>query len=135
MKMHIRGIKCYKSKGRTYYYHRASGRRLLSEFGTAAFIEEVSKLDAEISATKVGRDAAGSWGWLQTLYLESHEFRSLAASTQTGYCHILRILEPMRKVRLEEIDARRLIQARDLIAIKHGRRTANYVLQVASLIF
>ncbi len=135
MKMHVRGIKRYKSKWREYFYHRATGRRILVPVGTAAFLSEVAKLDEDALSQKIGRDPSGTWGWLQSMYLGSHEFRSLADGTKAGYRHILKILEPMRKVRFEEIDAPRLMQVRDLIAKKHGRRTANYVLQVTSLIF
>lgn len=34
MRMHLKGIKAYQSKGRVYYYHCATKTRIKAEVGT-----------------------------------------------------------------------------------------------------
>jgi len=41
----IKGLKRYRVRGRWYAYHRKSGTRLKSEFGTAEFIAELVSLE------------------------------------------------------------------------------------------
>jgi len=41
----VKGLKRYRVKGRWYAYHRKSGTRLKSEFGTAQFIAELASLE------------------------------------------------------------------------------------------
>jgi hypothetical protein len=45
----IKGLKRYRhaKTGIVYTYHRATGKRLKAEFGTAEFISELAALDAD----------------------------------------------------------------------------------------
>jgi hypothetical protein len=44
----VKGLKRYRVKGRWYAYHRKSGTRLKSEFGTAQFIAELALLERKL---------------------------------------------------------------------------------------
>ena len=49
----IVGLKRYRVKGRWYAYHRATGARIKSEFGTAEFIAELAALELRLKRAKV----------------------------------------------------------------------------------
>jgi hypothetical protein len=48
MIVRVRGVKKYRSKGREYYYHRATGTRLLEPPGTLEFLIEIERLNTSI---------------------------------------------------------------------------------------
>lgn len=135
MIIRVQGVKKATAKGKVYYYHRATGKRLQSEPGTAAFIEEIARLDEVAKSIARNRSPEGSWGWLVEEYRRSPEFADLADLTRRDYQNVLSYLEPLKFVPLFEITAPKLMELRDSTARKRGRRMANYCLQVISLIF
>jgi integrase len=137
----VRGVKRVRSKGHTYYYHRKTGTRITAPPGTAAFAAEVDRLDQEASA---GRSVCppGTWGWLVEQYRASPEFAALAPRTRQDYQHILDYLrapEPgkdgLTLVSLQVMDPPGILRLRDKTARKHGRKRANYVVTIISLIW
>lgn len=121
-----------RSKGSTYYYHRATKARLKAEFGTPEFDAEIRSLDL-LTPQKT---APNSLGALIDLYLASPEFTSeLAPRTRVEYQTILGLVAGIRPMPLSVINGGFLLKLRDKIFKKHRRRRANYVLQVLSLVF
>lgn len=47
----IRGVKAYVSKGQAYAYHRATGTRLKSLYGSPAFFAELKAIEDKQKAT------------------------------------------------------------------------------------
>lgn len=135
MLMRVRGIKPVKvvKGGREYryYYHRATGTRLTSEYNTAAFVAEVAALDARAKRT-APRD--GSLHGLIVAYRASHEFTRLAPVTQSDYQRVFDWLQPTADTALVEITTAVVYGFRDEAMTQHRRRFANYVVQVVRLV-
>lgn len=133
--MTVKGIKAVtvKKRGETYryYYHRATGMRITAEFGTAAFIAEVARLDGHAEATKP-RD--GTLHALIMAYRRSSSFSDLAARTRADYDKVFDYLKPMRDMLVCEIDTAFVFELRDKAYAKRKRRFANYVVQVFRLL-
>jgi hypothetical protein len=66
----VRGLKRYRhpKTGILYTYHRATGKRILAEAGTPAFLAEIAALDATITASKQTTLASSSLGGLIKSY-------------------------------------------------------------------
>lgn len=130
--MRMRGIKRVKSKGRVYYYHRATGRRIEAEPGSAAFIRLVEIFDGLHSPEPAARD--GTLGGLIAAYRASPEFTGLAERTRKDYQKVFDYLQPMRDLPLWQLDTAMVIGVRDRAFKKHKRRFANYTVQVLRLL-
>ena len=60
--LRVRGIHTVRAKGRSYTYHRASGRRIKSAPGTPEFLAEIAAAEAsikEFSKDRPGNARAG----------------------------------------------------------------------------
>lgn len=126
-------MKRVTSKGKTYFYHRKTRKRLSGAPGSAEFIQ--SYRDAE-SEPKQVHAAPGSFGALIEAYMKSPEFTDLAGVTRKDYRQMIEILRPAiyhRPVSAITTDA--IFTLRDRIAEKRNWRTANYCLAVMSRIF
>ncbi|MGQ0663658.1 MAG: tyrosine-type recombinase/integrase [Pseudomonadota bacterium] len=77
----------------------------------------------------------GTLGALIGAYRASPEFVNLAPRTQYDYQRIFDYLSPLRAMPVIEIDRPFLIALRDRAHRRHRRRFANYVVQVARLLF
>lgn len=128
--VHVKGVKRYKSKGRWYYYHRATGTRLNAEFGTGEFFAELATLERKVKREKA---APGTLGMLLASYRFSPTFEDLAVSTQNGYLKMMNILQPLHDMPLVELTAPFIAGLRDKLASQRGRRTANFVMAVVSV--
>jgi integrase len=133
MLMRVKGVNKVRAKGRIYYYHRATGTRLLAEFGTAAFLLEIDRLNGLAAAQPVAR--AGALGALVTAYRGSPEFAGLAPRTKADYQRVLDFLQPLEEMPVKRIGAPFVIATRDRAYRRHKRRFANYVIDVLSLLF
>jgi integrase len=129
-RVRVRGIKRYRSKGRWYVYHRKTGKHIDAEFGTAAFFNELAKLER-----RVKREAAlpGTLGGLLAAYRASRTYLDLASSTRAGYLRMMNLLIPIHDMPLAELVPQFVAGLRDRVAEKHGRRQANYVMAVISV--
>jgi integrase len=128
--MRIKGIKRYQVKGRWFTYHRKTGTRLVSEFGTGAFFAELAAL--ERSTVEIS-PVPGTLGGLFTIYRASPRFLDLAAATQIGYGRMIDLVRPLHNMPLVELTPSFVAGLRDRVAAKHGRRQANYVMAVISV--
>lgn len=132
MIVRVKGIKKVRSKGRIYFYHRKSGKRLCAEYGTLAFAEEVRKLDEAKPALK---ELSGTFGAAVEQYKHSPEFARLAGRTRTDYEKILHWLSRMNDVPIGQITTPDIVKVRDAATRERQYRFANYVLTVFSIIF
>ena len=98
--VHVKGVKRYRSKGRWYYYHRATGTRLKAEFGTGEFFAELASLERKVNRAKA---LPGTLGMLLTSYRASPAFTDLAASTRRGYLKMMDIVQPIHEMPLVEL--------------------------------
>jgi integrase len=121
-----------------YWYHRATGRRVSSEPYSAAALQEVAELDAYSDRAQARRRTAtnDTIGSLWEEYAGSPEFLALAPRTQSDYRKVRDWLgaaayqAALRSVRPDE-----LVRLRDKAFRAHGRRFANYTIQVLRLLF
>lgn len=130
--MRLKGIKKATSKGRVYYYHRATGERIKSEFGTAAFADEARRLD-ERAAGKA-KPGANTLGALIDAYKASPEWQTLKPSTQKSYDAVFTWFGKGRELSLSQLTPPLIITLRDRANRQHKRRFANYVVTVISLL-
>jgi integrase len=129
----MKGVKRYKDPktGRTYCYHRPSGTRLHSEFGTGAFFTELEKAE---NAWKAKKPVGGTFGHLVDEYMKSPEYLRLAPRTRQDYQRIFIYLKGIRPMPVHKLDRAFITQLRNKAYAKHKRRFANYVVQVLSLV-
>lgn len=126
----LRGLKRYRSKGKWYAYHRATGVRLNAEYGTAAFVEELAAIERK--NLDLG-PLPGTLGLLFAEYRRSHHFTDLAPTTRQGYERMIRLLSPIHDMPLVQLTPQFVASLRDKMAQKHGGRQANYILAVISV--
>jgi integrase len=126
----VKGLKRYRAKGRWYAYHRKTGIRLKSEFGTAAFFTELAKIEKKLSRSEA---LPGTLGLLFTSYRGSPVYSDLAPATQRGYARMMNLLKPLNDMPLVELTSPFIARLRDRMADQHGRRQANYVMAVISV--
>ncbi|MFU0504175.1 tyrosine-type recombinase/integrase [Pseudaminobacter sp. NGMCC 1.201702] len=93
MKVRLKGINTVKAKladGKTstYYYHRASGKRLAGKPGTATFIASIA--EAEQSMAKRG---TGTLAGIIRDFQQTAKWRKLAPSTQKEYARVFTFWE------------------------------------------
>jgi integrase len=126
----VKGIKRYYAKGRWYAYHRKTGTRLKSEFGTGEFFAELAPLERKL---KIAKALPGTLGILFAAYRASLAFKDLASSTRDGYGRMMNLLQPLDAMPLVELTPQFIAGLRDRMAEKHGRRVANYIMAVVSV--
>jgi integrase len=129
--MQIKGVKAYVSNGKTYAYHRKTGKPLQSAYGSADFLAELAEIER---AYKTGKKSEtdvkpGTWGALVIKY-KADRLAQLARRTQSDYHKVLDWLSPLGTMPLSEWSRGFAIQTRDKAFKQHGRRFANYVIAV-----
>lgn len=131
--MNIPGVKSYRSKGKTFRYHRATGIRLRALPGTPEFLQEFSAAEAK----RLGKatEIAGTFGALCTEYRASAHFQSLAPRTQGDYRIVLDWLAGARDMPLAEFNRAFVKQLRNKAEKEKKRRFANYLIAVLSAMF
>jgi integrase len=116
----------------TYYYHRATGRRLPGQFGSPELI--ASYVEAEKSLLD---RHAGTFNGLIRDYILSGEFGQLAKSTQGDYKRLLKYSEtefgdlPIQALQDRRVRAE-FLRWRDRVAMSSGPRAADYRLSAIS---
>lgn len=130
----VPGVNTVRAKGRTYYYHRASGTRLKTDPSDfMAFVAEVAALNAKHADVAQPATRAGTVGGLITAYKASPEFHALAPDTQKGYQRVFDALKALDALALDELDQPYILALRDRVYAKRGRWLANMVVAVLSL--
>lgn len=135
-KVRVPGVKIYISKGITYAYDRASGERLTPPhvIGTPEWWRALETIRAKAKPEK--KERPGTWGSLVVSYRASPRFLSdLAARTRADYQKVLDYLGPLHDVALARWSRGFVAALRDRAQKEKGRRFANYVLSVVSVVF
>src|SRR5512133_912537 len=87
----VSGVKIYRSRGKLYAYHRATGKRIRQPFGSAAFLSEVERLNQSLPSDPL----PGTLGSLIAAYRRSPEFLELAPRTRSDYQKVFDYLKPL----------------------------------------
>jgi integrase len=134
--MRISGVKSYVSNGRTYAYHRRSGKPLQSAYGSAEFLAELAEIERTYQAGKKPDIEAkpGTWSALVVKY-KADRLPQLAPRTQADYHKVLDWLSPLGGMPLSEWSRGFAIQLRDKVLKQRGRRFANSVIAVVQAVF
>jgi integrase len=148
MEIKLKGINKVRSKGHVYYYHRASGTRLLSPYGTANFLAEVEAAERRLAPQPIeGEDPVdfklragvkpGTLAALIAAYRQGPEFKTRKRRTREDYDKVFDWLidNGYRDAPMAGFDSANIIRMRDKAFKQRKRRFANYVLQVFSLMF
>lgn len=135
----IHGIKIARAKGRVYYYHRASGKRIAASPRSPEFLLEVAQLSVEAARAPkrkiVRHHGSGTWGALVAAYRASPEFAKLADRTKRDYENVLRYLASLDGMALIQFTRKACFAIRDKAFEQHKRRFANYVVNMLSIVF
>ena len=126
----VKGLKRYRVKGQWYAYHRKTGIRLKSEFGTGDFFSELAEIERRLKSEQT---LPGTLGLLLSAYRGSPVYANLAASTRRSYAQIMNLVKPLQDMPLVELTPPFIAGLRDRIAENHGRRQANYIMAVMSV--
>lgn len=138
----VAGLKAVTSKGRLYWYHRGTGKRLRNEPSSAAGLLEISALDAKAEERPAENDS-GSLAAIIVAYRSSdagragriRPFRSLGKRTQDDYSECLDYLWPVAgKLRPEEMRPRQVQKLVDDAAEASGWVFGDKLLSVLRLI-
>lgn len=120
---------------RTYWYHRATGKRLEHDPTTTEGLLEIKALDAKAATVAGLSEAAGSLAALWTAYRDSPEWRALKPRTRSDYQAVRDwIGGAAEKAIVKAILPEQVLSLRDKGAKARGRRFGNYVLQVLRLV-
>jgi integrase len=133
----LKGLKRYRDPrdGRIYCYHRATGRRLKGEFGSAEFLAEFAEIEATHREQRRRETLPRTLGDIVGLYTQSSRFSELAPRTRKDYVSLLSDLASIHKMPLAAIDKPFLARLRDEHAKRRGWHRANYLIQVLSQVF
>jgi integrase len=130
----IRGINRVTAKGRVYYYHRATGKRLRADPSDAtAFSAEVAALDQGKRVAITGTKPA-SLGGLIAAYRAAPGFLELAVDTRKGYQRGFDACKPLDAMPVSSLDQAFILAFQERIYKKRGRWLANQVVTVLSIV-
>ncbi len=129
----VRGIKRFRDRhGKWRCYHRKTGQAITAEFGSGEFFQDLARLNELV--IKAGEPRPGTLGMLIAEYRASTTFCELANRTRSDYQKIFEYLKPISDTPLLRFDRALVVRIRDK-ATSHGRRFANYVKAVLSIVF
>jgi hypothetical protein len=132
----VKGFKIFKDRHGINWrcYHRATGIKIdlkTAPLGSAAFVAECARIGALAAATT---PKPGTLGMLIEAYRSHAAFLDLAPRTRSDYQSIFDYLKPIADTALIKFDKPLIVRIRDKATTK-GRRQANYVKTVLSLLF
>lgn len=132
----VQGFKIFADRhGVMRCYHRRTGERInLKEapLGSAAFFAEVARIGTAQEGVK---PKAGTLGGLIHAYRAHAAFTDLAPQTQSDYQKVFNYLKSIEGTSLSRFSTPFIVKLRDKAMEKKGRRFANYVKAVFSLLF
>jgi len=133
----VKGLKRYHEPktGRWYCYHRATGERIVEEFGTAAFFKRVAVLDRKAAGIADEKAKRGTLKSLIDLYRADERFGDLAPRTKADYDKVFDFLSPIWDEDIKSFTDTEIIIAIDEWKKLRGRRFVNYVITVLRLLF
>lgn len=113
---------------KTYYYHRATNRRIDSEPGAPDWEAKLA------AAGRSDKDAKpGTVGWLIQRYLKHEDYRDLSPHTQRVYERGFDALKPILAGKASDVKPRHIVAIYDSLLPKRGM--ANQFLTAASVLF
>src|SRR5262245_52245022 len=106
----VQGIKRYfePKTGKYYCYHRATGTRIMEEFGSPAFFARRAELDKEAAGKAEEAARPGTLKALLLDYKQTDEFKDLSSRTRSDYEKVFSFLEPLWNARLTAFTAPQL---------------------------
>lgn len=129
-RLKVPGVKAYLVRGKLYAYHRKTGHRFKSEYGTAAFLAELREVEARAAAMPArGPEKPGTWGGLVTLYRKD-KLPNLAKRSQRDYHRVLDWTKPLAGMEVTLFTRGFVMRLRDRAFVSHKRRFANYLVSV-----
>ncbi len=133
----VKGFKIFRDRhGRWRCYHRVTGERVdlaKAPLGSAGFFAECARIVALTCIAAPPKP--GTIGLLINDYRASESFVDLAPRTRADYQRVFDYLRPIKDTALIRFDRPLVVRIRDKAAKKHGRRFANYVKAVLSVLF
>ncbi|WP_246725144.1 integrase [Beijerinckia sp. L45] len=131
----IEGYKIFKDRhGKLRCYHRATGTAIdltTAPLGSPEFIADCKRIAA---GRAVKPPTGGTLAKLIEDYRKHDSFKTLAIQTQSDYQKVFNYLKPIGDTPLIRFDKALVVRIRDKATSK-GRRFANYVKAVLSIIF
>jgi integrase len=140
----VPGVKTYRSKGRLYHYHRATGIRIEIDVEAAPerFLARVRDLDAiapDMPKPTLELRKVKTLGGLFDAWRQSEEWKSLRVQTRDSYERVTDptkgSLSAVRARPLAEFTPPFVVSLRDVVARKHKRWMGNYSVKVLRLAF
>lgn len=132
----VKGFQIFTDRhGKPRCYHRKTREPVDLEkapLGSAEFFAECTRIAA---LTVVVAPKPGTLGKLIEAYRAHAAFRDLAPQTQTDYQKIFDYLRPIADTALARFNRPLVVRIRDKAAETKGRRFANYVKAVLSILF
>jgi Phage integrase family len=137
-RIHVKGFKIFADRhGKLRCYHRKTQTAVDLEtapLGSAEFFAECARI-SELNKL-AGPPRPGTLGLLIAEYKASNAFLDdLAPRTQADYQRCFDYLKPIADTPLQRFDRALVVRIRDKARVKHGRRFANYVKAVLSILF
>jgi len=130
----VKGFQIFKDRhGRLRCYHRKTRIPIdlnVCALGSEAFFAECQRIADQM---KIVTTKPGTFGLLVAAYRASPAFSDLAPRTKANYLAVLDYLEPLKVVRLVDVDRPYVVKVRDKAALR-GRAFANAVKAVLSVI-
>jgi len=132
----LQGLKQYRhpKTGILYTYHRATGKRILAEPGTAEFLAEIAALDKDIKARKEEIAKPNTLRGLILSYKETDAWKDLAPRTKSDYEKVIAFLEPLYDKPVAAFTSPQIVILRDKWRKERGRRFVNYCRTVLILL-
>jgi integrase len=134
-KVNVPGVKVYVSKGKVYAYDRKTSTRLTPPhvIGSPEWFKALDDARAKLKVEP--KERPGTWGAVVEEYRKSPRFLDLAPRTKEDYLCVLDYLRPLHAMTLPRWTRGFVIKVRDKAQLKRGRRFANYVQSVVSVVF
>jgi integrase len=133
----VTGFKVFKDRrGRERCYHRKTGIKIdlkKAPLGSAEFMAECARIVALTTLATASKP--GTLGQLLNEYRAHASFTDLEPRTRTDYQRVFTYLKPIADTPLVKFDRPLIVRIRDKAATTKGRRQANYVQAVLSLLF
>lgn len=138
----VRGVKTYRSKGRLYHYHRATGVRIEVDIKAAPemFLERVRQLDGVAAAAMPAeKPRIETLGGMFDDWHHSEEWKALKVQTRGSYERVIDAksgaLASVRARPLGEFTPTFVVAMRDAVAKSRKRWMANYTVKVLRVAF
>ena len=135
-RVRMRGFKIFRDRhGKMRCYHRVTLTAIdleVAPLGSAQFLAECARI---VALTKIAEPTKpGTLAMLIARYRGHQAFTQLAPRTRQDYQRVFDYLKPIDGTALTKFNRPAVVHIRDKAA-RHGRRFANYVKAVLSIIF